>query len=91
MPEGDLAMDLDDEFKYAKERSELLDKRPPNNVLLDLYGLYKQAVLGDVDGKRPGITDPRGRAKYDAWTKRQGMSQDDAKKAYIALVDELDQ
>ncbi|MCA9710024.1 MAG: acyl-CoA-binding protein [Myxococcales bacterium] len=83
-------MDLDDDFKYAKERSELLDKRPSTNVLLDLYGLYKQAVFGDVDGKRPGITDPRGRAKYDAWERRKGMSQDAAKKAYIELVDELD-
>ncbi|MEM9458617.1 MAG: acyl-CoA-binding protein [Myxococcota bacterium] len=80
---------LEDEFNYAIERVELLD-RPPNNVLLDLYGLYKQATVGDADGNRPGMTNPRGRAKYDAWTGRKGMSQSDAKQAYIELVDKLD-
>ena len=80
---------LDDDFNYAVERSRLLD-RQPNNVLLDLYSLFKQASEGDVKGSRPGITNMRGRAKYDAWAKRKGMSQDDAKTKYIALVDSLE-
>lgn len=82
-------MDLDDEFKHAVDRSQLLDK-PPNNVLLDLYSLYKQASEGDVQGKRPGMTNLRGRAKFDAWQKRKGMAQDEAKRQYIALVDKLE-
>jgi acyl-CoA-binding protein len=81
--------DLDDDFQYAVDRVELLD-RPSNDVLLKLYSLYKQATIGDVNGDRPGFTDPRGRAKYDAWTTRKGMSKDDAKRAYVALVNELD-
>lgn len=80
---------LDDDFNYAIERSRLLD-RQPNNVLLDLYSLYKQASAGDVSGSRPGMTKMRDRAKYDAWAKRKGMAQDEAKKAYIALVDSLE-
>ncbi|MCA9656460.1 MAG: acyl-CoA-binding protein [Myxococcales bacterium] len=82
-------MDLDDDFNYAVERSRLLDKQP-NNVLLDLYALYKQASAGDVSGSRPGMTKMRDRAKYDAWAGRKGMAQDEAKKAYIALVDSLE-
>lgn len=82
-------MDLDDEFKHAVDRSQLLDK-PPNNVLLDLYSLYKQASEGDVQGKRPSMTNLRGRAKFDAWQKRKGMAQDEAKRQYIALVDKLE-
>jgi len=82
--------DLHEEFNYAIERVQALEHRPSNTKLLELYGLYKQSSEGDCDGKRPGMTNPRGRAKYDAWAARKGMSQDDAKKAYIALVDELD-
>jgi len=56
---------------------------------LQLYGLYKQATEGDVQGKRPGMLDIKGRAKYDAWTGRKGLSKDAAKTAYIALVARL--
>ncbi len=35
------------------------------------------------------MLDVKGRAKYDAWAGRKGMSQDDAKQAYVALVEKL--
>ena len=57
-----------------------------NDVMLDLYALYKQSTSGDVSGDRPGMMDLKGRAKYDAWTKRKGMSKDAAMQAYIDLV-----
>lgn len=57
-----------------------------NDTMLDLYALYKQATVGDVSGARPGMMDLRGRAKYDAWTKRKGMTRDAAMQAYIDLV-----
>ncbi|HEY3806319.1 MAG TPA: acyl-CoA-binding protein [Kofleriaceae bacterium] len=57
-----------------------------NDTLLELYALYKQATTGDVTGSRPGMMDLKGRAKYDAWTKRKGMTKDAAMEAYIALV-----
>ncbi len=60
-----------------------------NDALLELYALYKQATSGDVSGSRPGMMDLKGRAKYDAWTKRKGMSKDAAMQAYMALVDKL--
>ncbi len=59
-----------------------------NDVMLALYALYKQATVGDVTGERPGMLDLRGRAKYDAWAGRKGMSKDAAMEAYIALVGE---
>jgi diazepam-binding inhibitor (GABA receptor modulating acyl-CoA-binding protein) len=58
-----------------------------NDVLLELYALYKQATVGDVAGGRPGMLDLKGRAKYDAWAKRKGLGNDAAMTAYIALVD----
>jgi acyl-CoA-binding protein len=57
-----------------------------NDVLLDLYALYKQATSGDVSGERPGMLDVKGRAKYDAWAKRKGLTKDAAMEQYIAVV-----
>jgi acyl-CoA-binding protein len=57
-----------------------------NDVMLDLYALYKQATVGNATGDRPGMLDIKGRAKYDAWAKRKGMTKDAAMQAYIDLV-----
>lgn len=54
-----------DLFAEAQERVKLLSRRPSNDELLALYGLYKQATEGDATGKRPGLLDPKGRAKHD--------------------------
>ena len=71
-------MDLNEQFNEAKGRVTKLSERPGNDVLLQLYALYKQGSEGDVQGKRPGMLDLKGRAKYDAWTKKKGLSKDDA-------------
>ncbi len=78
-----------DKFKAAQSRVEALTKRPSNEQLLDLYGLYKQATEGAVTGSRPGLLDLKGRAKFDAWASRAGLSKDDAAKKYVALADDL--
>ena len=83
-------MDLDDDFKSAAERVTKLSKRPPNDIMLQLYALYKQGNNGDVTGERPGFADFEGRAKFDSWNKLQGKSMEDAKNEYIALVVQLE-
>jgi acyl-CoA-binding protein len=82
-------MDLDNQFQSALEKVHSLDTRPTNEQLLKLYGLYKQATEGDVQESRPGGFDFKAIAKYDSWSGMKGMSQDEAKKAYIDLVDSL--
>lgn len=82
-------MTLEERFEEAQRRVKTLPAPPDTSTLLDLYALYKQSSLGDVDGKRPGMLDIKGRAKYDAWEKRKGMSQDQAMQAYVELVDRL--
>ena len=82
-------MTASDPFVDAQERVKKLRSRPSNSELLDLYGLYKQATEGDVSGSRPGMLDPKGRAKYDAWASRKGTGREDAKTRYVALVDAL--
>lgn len=81
--------DLDARFAAAAEASKTLPQRPDNDTLLQLYALYKQGTVGDVEGKRPGFTDMVGRAKYDAWAKIKGMTVDEAKGAYADLVESL--
>ena len=53
---------------------------------LDIYALFKQGTVGDVNTERPGMLDFKGKAKWDAWKAKEGMSQDDAKNAYVELV-----
>jgi len=78
--------DLAQRFADAQARIRRVSS-PSNDVLLELYGLYKQATAGDVSGSRPGMLDVRGRAKHDAWAARKGMTADAAMTAYIAAVD----
>ena len=56
--------------------------------MLEFYGLFKQANIGDVNTERPGMFDLKGKAKWDAWEAKKGMSSDDAKTAYVAKVQE---
>ncbi|MFL6696480.1 MAG: acyl-CoA-binding protein [Vitreoscilla sp.] len=80
---------LNEQFEQAVADSKNLPERPDNATLLKLYALYKQGSAGDVDGKRPGFTDMVGRAKWDAWNELKGQSQDEAKQAYIDLIEDL--
>jgi len=82
-------MSLDERFTDAQARVKTLTSRPSNDDLLALYALFKQASTGDVSGKKPGMFDLKGRAKYDAWSKKKGLGAEEAKEAYIALVDKL--
>lgn len=84
-------MDLSAKFDQAVARSKELTKRPTNEELLKLYGLFKQATEGDVSGERPGGFDFKGIAKYDAWAELKGTARENAQEAYIALVDQLHQ
>lgn len=76
-------------FEKAVTESKQLPEKPDNMTLLKIYALYKQATEGDVEGKRPGFTDMVGRAKYDAWAEQKGSSADDAKQAYVDLIESL--
>lgn len=82
-------MALADDFASAQQQVKTLTRRPSNETLLELYGLYKQASEGDCAGKRPGLLDLKGRAKFDAWASRKGLSRDAAMTQYVALVKRL--
>jgi acyl-CoA-binding protein len=82
-------MTLEQQFQQAADRSKSMTRRPPNEELLELYGLFKQGSEGDVTGERPAGFDFKGMAKFDAWASRKGMSKEEAMQQYVALVDRL--
>jgi acyl-CoA-binding protein len=82
-------MSLLEKFEDAQKRANALTSRPSTGQLLELYALYKQATLGDVTGKRPGMLDMKARAKFDAWEGKRGILKDKAMEAYVLLVDRL--
>ena len=81
--------DLDTLFEAAQANSKLLAERPDNPTLLKIYGLFKQATLGDNTEKKPSFSDFVARAKWDAWTANKGLSADAAKQGYVDLIESL--
>ena len=80
---------LKQRFEKATVDIRGLTKRPTNGEFQQLYGLFKQATAGDVAGKRPGLTNPLERGRYDGWAAYKGLSTEDAMKQYIAVVESL--
>ncbi|KAI1276033.1 acyl CoA binding protein-domain-containing protein [Xylaria sp. FL0933] len=82
--------------KAAERESKQLLKKPDNDELLKLYGLYKVGCGEDVTEyqkgpKAPGMFDLKGKAKLRAWEGivEEGLTQEQAQERYIALVEEL--
>ncbi|KAL6734672.1 hypothetical protein Aduo_005186 [Ancylostoma duodenale] len=76
-------------FEKAQANLKTLREEPDVDVKLEIYALFKQATVGDVQGSRPGMMDFAGRAKYDAWAKVKGISQEEAQLKYAKLIDSL--
>lgn len=82
-------MGLEEDFKKAAEDVKKLKTRPADAELLEMYSLYKQATVGDVEGDRPGMLDFKGKAKWDAWSGKKGTTKEAAMEAYVKLAQRL--
>ncbi|XP_048367182.1 acyl-CoA-binding domain-containing protein 7 [Sphaerodactylus townsendi] len=82
-------MTLQAEFESVAASVKQLKTKPTDDELKELYGLYKQSTVGDVNIACPGIADLKGKAKWEGWNSKKGMSKEDAMKAYIAKANEL--
>merc|ERR1712008_408503 len=72
-------------FEEAVENvNNKMNKTLSNDELKEIYALYKQATVGDVNVDRPaeGMLDFKGKAKWDAWNGKKCIAQDDAKTKY---------
>ncbi|CAG2177650.1 unnamed protein product [Oppiella nova] len=79
-------MSADQQFQKAAEDVKKLKAKPTDQELLEIYALFKQASEGDCNTARPGLLDLKGKAKWDAWNSKKGMSKDEAKSAYVNRV-----
>jgi len=83
-------MDLKEQFEQAAAESKNLPAKPSNETLLQLYSLYKQGSIGDVNTEAPSNPfDFVAKAKYEAWAGLKGKSTADAMTEYIDLIKKL--
>ncbi|CAD6186333.1 unnamed protein product [Caenorhabditis auriculariae] len=76
-------------FDDAASKVKSLKTSPSNEELLALYALFKQGTVGDNNTSKPGMLDFKGKAKWEAWEAKKGTNSEDAKKAYVDLVEKL--
>jgi diazepam-binding inhibitor (GABA receptor modulating acyl-CoA-binding protein) len=84
---SDLKQRFDEAVDYVQNAEGGFE--PSNDTKLQFYALYKQATEGDVKGKKPGMLDVVGRAKYNAWEKLKGKSSAQAMQEYVDLLAEM--
>lgn len=83
-------MELKEQFDAAVANSKNLAEKPGNDILLQLYSLYKQATEGDVNTEPPANPfDFVAKAKFEAWSGLKGKSKEEAMTEYISLVNKL--
>lgn len=77
------------DFSEAQQRVMQLKTAPSRDVKLQIYGLFKQATVGDINTKRPGMFQMKERLKWDSWKSFEGRSSEDAEQEYVKLVESL--
>ncbi|HEX2848444.1 MAG TPA: acyl-CoA-binding protein [Chitinophagaceae bacterium] len=83
-------MELKEQFEKAVADSKTLSEKPGNDILLQLYSLYKQATEGDVNTDPPSNPfDFVNKAKHEAWSGLKGKTKEAAMEEYVALVAKL--
>ncbi|KAJ3022634.1 acyl-CoA binding domain-containing protein 6 [Thoreauomyces humboldtii] len=63
-----------------------LEVKLPNEVLLEIYALYKVATVGKCDAPRPGYFEFTAKAKWDAWTAESETSREEAMRRYVEIA-----
>ncbi|XP_014275070.1 putative acyl-CoA-binding protein [Halyomorpha halys] len=84
-------MSLEQKFKESCEKLKggALSHRPHDQELAELYGLYKQATVGDVNTAKPEGGDVAEQYKWETWAKRKGMSKEEAMEQYVSTFEKL--
>lgn len=47
------------------------------------------SLSGDSSSGKPGMLDLKGKAKWQSWNDKKGMSTDEAKEKYVAFAEQL--
>jgi len=92
-------MDLNAQFQAAADKVNNLPGDQAAKHMTELYGLYKQATEGDVNMKNDEVdasaadkaSGPAGlsQAQWDSWNQFKGVSEEEAKRRYVARTNEI--
>ena len=83
-------MNIQELFQQAVSRSKTLTEKPGNDMLLQLYALYKQSTEGDINIEPPSnMFDLVGKAKFNAWESMKGKPKEAAMQEYVDLIGRL--
>lgn len=80
-------------FNAAAKHLETLISRKDkieDQILLELYGLYKVATIGPCNTPRPGWYEITAKHKWDAWKSLDNTTPDEAKAKYVKIIEDLD-
>ena len=72
-------------FVKAVEKVESKNAKIAYDDSVKLYGLFKQATIGDNTTPRPWFFQFDACAKWDSWTKQKGKPQERAMSDYIGI------
>jgi diazepam-binding inhibitor (GABA receptor modulating acyl-CoA-binding protein) len=78
--------DLDIEFEEAYKMASTTNKKLPPDIMLQIYAYYKQATKGNNYEEPSGNVELRNAFKLNAWFQLNHLSEKEAKKRYIELV-----
>lgn len=79
--------DLDRRFQKAFEIASAMTKKLPPDIMLQFYSYYKHATTKDSVVRPSGNNIVRNAFKLNAYFQMANISEDDAKKEYIRLVE----
>jgi len=85
----DLALKFKKACTYVCNTPSLLDhKGSESDMSLELYGLWKRGTIGPNRAAKPSVMmSGVKRSKWKAWTRCNGMDQDEARRRYIQITD----
>jgi len=80
---------LENKFDMSCMLVKTLVRPPSDKDLLYLYGMYKQATIGNCDTEEPSKFNMKNHAKWNAWNMNKDIEKSVAMAFYIAKVDEI--
>ena len=81
-----MGKDLNIIFDEAYLKASSTDIKLPPDIMLQFYAYYKQATKGNNYEEPSGDVQLRNAFKLNAWFQLNHLSEDEAKKEYIKLV-----
>lgn len=77
------------EFLIASNIVKRLVQTPTDDELLELYGLYKQSTIGNINIDKPNFLYIKELKKWNAWNSNKDLTVQEAEIKYILYVNQL--